>query len=96
MTNNYTPQELGSFIVDFLPGCKFVGVADDGEVFIRFDMVDPLTQYEQMKLLRKEFPEITHIGTVTEPSIAQVKDMVDQLNSLLEPPSPTLLDIEEF
>ncbi len=96
MTNNYTPQEIGSFIIDHLPGCKFVGLADDGEVFIRFDTADLMSQYEQMGLLRKEFPKITRVSTVVEAPIAQVKEMVDQLNELLEEPSRELLDIEEF
>ena len=96
MTVEYTPQELGIWIEDNLMGCKFVGVASDGEIFLKFENNDNNLQSSQIKYLREQFPKISKITTVLEPSITQVKKMVDELNTVLEKEEkdPNLLHIK--
>ena len=101
MVNNHTPQEIGEFISEQLPGCKFVGISGDGEAFVRFENDDIPLQKAQIAVLRKHFADLTSISTVVEPSVEQVKKMVDELNGILDGPEntgqgPDLLDISEF
>jgi hypothetical protein len=99
VASNYTPQELGEWVDANLTGCSFVGVANDGEVFLRFDNEDASLQSSQSEHLRKRFPDIPKVTVVVQPSLEQVKQMVDDLNELLkqkEEPKPDLLDLEDF
>ena len=102
MVNKYNSREIGDFIEQTFTDCKFVGLTSDGEVLMRFpEDGDIVNEAILKKMLREEFPDLSRITTVVEPSIPQVKEMVDQLNKLLEEGEGAgeqagLLDIEEF
>ncbi len=102
MVNKYNAREIGDFIEQTFSGCKFVGLTSDGEVLMRFpEDGDIVNEAILKKMLRDEFPDLSRITTVVEPSIPQVKEMVDQLNILLDEEEGAgkqsgLLDIEEF
>lgn len=99
MVNKYNAPEIGTFIIETFKGCQFVGISSDNEVYIRFEDCDPVKESIVKKGLREEFPDLSKITTVVEPSINQVKEMVDKLNHILEEEDrgkTNLLDIEEF
>ena len=97
MTKNF--KEIAEFMKECLPGSKFVGISSDDEVFVEFEYDDVEIQNDAARRLREEFSYISKVVTVVRPSIAEVKQMVDDLNKFLdeEPPqSSGLLDIGRF
>lgn len=96
MTENF--KEIAEFMKERLPGSKFVGISSDDEVFVEFEYDDVEMQNGAALRLREEFPRISKVTVVVRPSIAEVKQMVDDLNKFLdeEPPKNDLLDIGEF
>lgn len=93
-------REIGEYIRAHFMGCRFVGISSDNEVFIEFENDDLDIHLGTSQRLRELFPYIAKVTTVVKPSLAQVKQMVDELNSLLEEPKPApkppLLGIGEF
>lgn len=93
-------KEIGEYIRGHFPGCKFVGISSDNEVFVEFEHDDSDFQLGTSYRLREEFPYISKVTMVVKPSLEQVKQMVEELNQLLDEPakqpSKPLLGIGEF
>lgn len=93
-------REIGEYIRAHFPGCKFVGISNENEVFVEFENDDLDIHMGTAKRLRELFPYIAKVTVVVKPSLAQVKQMVDELNQFLDGPPPApkapLLDIGEF
>ncbi len=94
-------KKISTFIENTIVGCKFVGTSSDRELFVEFEHDDEVLKLNAAELLRIEFPEIDKVIFVERPNIPQLKQMVDDLNKLLNDPEekkkPTkLLDIESF
>ena len=91
-------KEIAEFIDEYIDGCKFVGISSDNEVFIRFDQESPDRESAAGTAIRTKFPHVEKVIVVIQPSIGQVKQMVDDLNNLLEDPpkKKDLLDIGSF
>ena len=91
-------KEVAEYITEHLTGCKFVGIADDNEVFIEFEYEDLEMQNGAALRIKREFSYITRVTIVVKPSIESVKQMVDDLNDYLEekPKEENLLDIGSF
>lgn len=97
MVENF--KEIAEFIQENFEGCKFVGISSDNEVFVKFEYDDIEMQNGTALRLGREFPYISKVTIVIQPSIADVKQMVDALNSFLEDEKPKrddLLDIGSF
>ena len=77
-------REIAEFIRAEVPGCKFVGITDDHEVFIEFRDTTPELEISGAQIVKEKFPHISKITIVVKPSIEQVKKMVDDLNGFLE------------
>jgi hypothetical protein len=92
-------KEIAKFIKKHFEGCKFVGISSDNEVFVQFEYDDVEMQNGAALRIGREFPYITKVTVVVQPSIADVKQMVDDLNEYLEKDTPKkndLLDIGSF
>lgn len=91
-------REIGEYIREHFMGCRFVGISSDNEVFVEFENDDLDIHVGTAQRLRELFPYITKVTTVVRPSLAQVKQMVDELNTFIEgpKPKPPLLEIGEF
>ena len=92
-------KAIAEFIKEHFTGCKFVGISSDNEVFVQFEYDDEDMQNGAALRLRREFPFITKVTIVIQPSIADVKQMVDDLNSFLDEnpkKKDNLLDIGSF
>ena len=77
-------KEIGEYIQTHLEGCVFVGISDDNEVFVRFDYSEVDMQNGAALRIKREFPYISKVTVVVQPSIVEVKQMVDDLNTFLE------------
>ena len=91
-------REIAEYIQSNLTGCKFVGISSDNEVFVEFEYDDPEMQNGAALRIKRQFPYIARVAIVVRPSLADVKQMVDDLNKYLEdnPKKDDLLDIGEF
>ncbi len=100
MTGNFRDfKEIVDYIQSHLTGCKFVGISSDDEVFVEFEYDDIDMQNGAALRIKREFPYISRVTIVVKPSIVKVKQMVDDLNQVLEDNKPkkgNLLGIEEF
>jgi hypothetical protein len=100
MTTMENFREIGEYIREHFMGCRFVGISSDNEVFVEFENDDLDIHVGTAQRLRELFPYITKVTTVVKPSLAQVKQMVDELNTFIEgpqpEPKPPLLGIGEF
>ena len=97
MVENF--REIAEFIQARLPGCKFVGISSDDEVFIECEYEDEEMTNGAALRIKREFSYITRVTVVVKPSIESVKMMVDGLNDFLkeeEAPKEPLLDIGKF
>ena len=97
MAENF--KEVAAYIQTHLPGCSFVGISGDNEVFIECEYDDIEMQNGAALRIRKEFSYIPKVTVVVKPSIESVQEMVDGLNEFLEdtpPKKPDLLDIGKF
>jgi len=79
-------KEIVEFINEYIDGCSFVGISSDNEVFIRFDRESPDREAAAGTAIQTRFPHVEKVIVVIQPSIGQVKQMVDDLNKLLEDP----------
>jgi len=92
-------KEIAEFIQARLPGCKFVGISSDNEVFIECEYEDEEMTNGAALRIKREFSYITRVTVVVKPSIESVKEMVDGLNKFLEEeeaPKKPLLGIGKF
>jgi hypothetical protein len=91
-------KEIAEFIKEYIDGCSFVGISSDNEVFIRFDRESPDRESAAGTAIQTRFPHVEKVIVVIQPSIGQVKQMVDDLNNVLEdsPAKKDLLDIGSF
>jgi hypothetical protein len=91
-------KEIAEFINEYIDGCSFVGISSDNEVFIRFDRESPDRESAAGMAIQTRFPHVEKVIVVIQPSIGQVKQMVDDLNNVLEdsPAKKDLLDIGSF
>lgn len=94
-------KEIADFIVAEIAGCKFVGIADDGEVFVEFDHENEDFKLQAAHKIREKFSNISKVSFVERLNIQKAKEMVDELNSLLEQEEGegaqnNLLQIEKF
>jgi hypothetical protein len=94
-------REIGTYIQEEHPSCRFVGISDEDEVFLEFTELTPEQEEKVFKSLKKQFPEISSVITVVKPSLKQLQEMVDNLNDLIEnsektEPQKPLLDLERF
>lgn len=102
--NDPIHKRIAEFLKAETMGCKFVGIGDDGEVFVSFDHEDDGLAVQVIKKLRAEFPEITRVTTVHSVSLEEVTELVEGLNNALEnlereeqaASKPDLLDIGKF
>ncbi len=96
MTESF--KEIAEFINEYIDGCSFVGISSDNEVFIRFDRESPDRESAAGTAIRTRFPQVEKVIVVIQPSIGQVKQMVDDLNNFLEEPPAKKggLDIGSF
>ena len=81
-------REIGEYIRVHFPGCKFVGISSDNEVFVEFENNDLEIHTGTAHRLRELFPYIAKVTVVVKPSLEQVKEMVDELNQFLDGPKP--------
>ncbi len=93
-------KNINNFIENTIVGCTFVGMGDDGELFIKFEHQDDSLKLNAAELLQSEFSEIKKVTFVEMVNVAQAKQMMDELNQLLrelegEKPKQ-LLNIESF
>lgn len=99
MTTVPLPRQIGEFIQKNIMGCHFVGLSSDGEVFVEFDHDDEDLELAASKAVKSNFPEVTKLVTVVRPNLKELQEMIEALNSTLEPPAPPrapLLDIKGF
>lgn len=94
-------KKIAEFIEHTIVGCKFVGMADDGELFIEFEHKDDSLKLNAAELLQSEFSEVTKVSFVERVNVKKAKEMVDQLNKFLEDldkkeKTKDLLDIGTF
>jgi hypothetical protein len=91
-------KEVAEYIRTNLTGCKFVGISSDNEVFVEFEYDDLEMQNGAALRIKREFPFLSKVTVVIKPSIKEIKQMVDDLNELLEQPpkKDDLLGIGEF
>lgn len=98
-------KTIAEFINQNVPACKFVGLSNDGEVFVEFEHSNSEYMNDAKVQIQKAFPELTNVVAVVKPSIAQLTRMVEDLNALIEevpketsPENKTapLLEIGEF
>lgn len=95
-------KEIATFIQTDrqMMGCNFVGMGDDGEVFISFDHDDKDLEDIGVARLRENFPNTGKVTIVKSVSMNEVKKLVDDLNNYLEentkPKKDNLLDIGHF
>jgi len=94
-------KNIDNFIENTIAGCKFVGMGDDGELLIKFQYQDDSLRLNAADLLRGEFPEIKKVTFVETVTVAQAKQMMDDLTGLLqklaeEEKPKQLLDIKNF
>jgi len=92
-------KAIAGFIKEHFVGCKFVGISSENELFVQFEYDDPEMQNGAALRLGREFPFISKVTVVVQPTIADVKKMVDDLNSFLDntpPKKENLLDIGSF
>ena len=54
-------KNINSFIKNTIAGCKFVGMGDDGELFIQFEHQDDPLKLNAAELLRSEFSEVKKV-----------------------------------
>lgn len=93
-------KPLGDFI-GIMVGCDFVGISDEGEVFVSFETEDLELQRAMIHKIKDEFgDQIGKITVVVQTCIEDLQALVDGLNQALEEQEaqskPNLLDIGEF
>ena len=94
-------KEIADFIAAEIKGCKFVGIADDGETFIEFEHEIENLKLYAAHLIKEKFSNVSKVTFIERLNIQKAKEMVDELNALLEQEeneeTPTdLLQIEKF
>ena len=97
-------KRIAEFIEAQIMGCRFVGIGDDGEVFVSFEHDDEGLAREAIRALRVEFSEVTRVTTVHSVSLEEVTQLVEGLNKAIEDleeeergeSKPNLLDIGKF
>lgn len=94
-------KPVGTFITCTLLGCNFVGMGNDGEVFVSFESDDPDIHLAAKQKIKEEFGDsIGPITTVAQTRLEDLQELVDDLNKALEQQEkqsqPQLLDIGEF
>lgn len=97
MNQNY--KEIAEFIQERITGCKFVGIAEDGELFIAFFHNDVDLMSAALQVLKEQFPapKVTKITIVEQLDVQKAKELIDELNAFLaKETNPNLLDIGEF
>ena len=97
MVENF--KEIAEYIQSHLTGCKFVGISSDNEVFVEFEYDEVEMQNGAALRIKREFSYISRVTVVVKPSIVQVKQMVDDLNTFVEGnknKKKPLLDIGRF
>lgn len=77
-------KKIAEFIENTIVGCAFVGMADDGELFIEFEHDDDSLKLNAAELLQSEFSEVTKVSFVERVNVKKAKEMVEQLNKFLE------------
>jgi hypothetical protein len=97
-------ETLVRFINHQVPACRFVGLTSDHELFVEFEHDNSGYMKEAKHQILEAFPELSGVVAVIKPSIAQLTQMVENLNKIIEEnesPAPVenksdLLDIGEF
>ena len=93
-------KPLSEFINNHL-GCQFVGISDEGEVFISFENDDPDIQTAVKSKIKERFEDqISSITTVVQTRLEDLQTLVEGLNQALaqqeEESKSDLLDIGNF
>lgn len=94
-------KPLGDFIATKLLGCDFVGISNEGEVFVSFETDDIEIQEAMRKKIKDEFGDrIGPVTVVVQTRMGDLQTLVDGLNQALEEQEnqskPNLLDIGDF
>lgn len=92
-------KPLATFIEEELPGCDFVGISDEKEVFISFNQETPEGWENYSSLIKEKFgDEIKEVTPIIKTDINVLKQLVDDLNTALEkelaPNTSNLLQIK--
>ena len=77
-------KEIADFIVAKIKGCKFVGITDDGEVFVEFEHEIENLKLHAVQQIKEKFSNVSKVTFVEKLNIKKAKEMVDDLNRLLE------------
>jgi len=94
-------KEIADFIAAEIKGCKFVGIADDGETFVEFEHdIENLKLYAAHQI-KEKFSNVSKVTFIERLNIQKAKEMVDELNALLtededKEKQGNLLQIEKF
>lgn len=99
-----TLEGISAFLREKIAACKFVGLSEQGELFVEFEHNNPQYMQEAKDKIQAAFPdEVKSVVAVVKPSIEQITQMIDDLNGLLEerpekapPKKEPLLDIGSF
>jgi len=100
MNNNY--KEIAEFIQGTLSGlfgCKFVGIAEDGELFVAFAHDNIESTKAAIYILKEHFPppKVTKITIVEQLDVQKATELIKELNEFIDKKKdPNLLDIGEF
>lgn len=93
-------KPLGDFISTHLLGCNFVGISNEGEVFVSFESDDPDIEIAAKKKIKDEFgDQIGKVTTVVQTRLEDLQELVELLNKELEKEdqgNSNILDIGEF
>ncbi len=77
----YDVKNMALFVREELTGCRFVGISDDGELFVEYDHEDPDQVGDAAKIIAR-FPEVGIVIGSVQPSIEQLTKMVNDLNAV--------------
>jgi len=98
--NDPVQKRLGDFIEVECPGCNFIGISGEGEVYVSFQKEDPDTMTADKKRIKDHFgSEIARLTTIVSVPLEEVKTLVEGLNRTLkdmEEEKPQLLNIGRF
>jgi hypothetical protein len=94
------PKRIADFVESEIPGCSFVGISSDKEVFVSFDPEGDSSESDATKKIADHFgPEISSVAVIVSVSLEEVTRLVDGLNQSLEKEiskKPELLNIGRF
>jgi len=93
-------KEIAEYVKANVPGCKFVGLSDENEIFLELEEGNPELEAKIGRQVGGAFENCTKVTFVIKPSMESIQHMVDELNKVLdEEPKPKkddLLDIGSF